>query len=277
VRILKAVVFVRIEEGQQGTEMIQVQLLNALTSKPGVNIVGYCFKSGLIPVNEILPIIQKEVKYSFDTIFIYNKDIISLNIKDVFMFVSECSSKGISVYTVVDGNLTEFVMSLMEAKVEQEKKDLSKVTVDRMAMAAIKGQLLGGRVTFGYRKRLDGKAEINPELVNIVREIFQLFADDCSITTITRVLSDKYGLCYQDSTKGRWRQNKVLRILENPIYNGFPAWGKTTQKNGKLIHLPKDKWIISETRIDELVIIEDDLWNKVQKKLQEKNHSKQIK
>ena len=268
---MEAAVFVRVEEGQQGTEMLQVQLLNVLTSKPGVNIVGYCFKSGLIPVNEILLTIQKEVKHSFDTIFIYNKDIISSNIKDVFMFVSECSGKGISVCTVADGNLTEFVMSLMEAKVEQEKKDLSKVTVNRMAMAAIKGQLLGGRVTFGYRKRLDGKAEINPELIHIVREIFQLFADGCSITTITRILSDKYGLCYQDSTKGRWRQNKVLRILENPIYNGFPAWGKTTQKNGKLVHLPKDKWIISENRINELVIIDDELWNKVQEKLQEES------
>jgi site-specific DNA recombinase len=136
-----------------------------------------------------------------------------------------------------------------------------------MKAKASKGYWLGGRTPFGYKKRMDGKLVIDPDQIHIVHKVFQMFAEGRSNKYITMTLDELYNLNYGE--KNRWRKSKLVSILSNPIYNGYPSWGKTSQKEGEHRLISKDRWIIAEKQINDLVIIGDELWNKVQEGLKD--------
>ncbi len=85
----------------------------------------------------------------------------------------------------------------------------------------------------------------------IVKHIFELLAEGCSLKSILRMFSDKCNLNYGE--KSHWRQGKLLDILTNPIYNGHPAWKKTTTVEGKFKG-NKEEWGLSEKQLPELII-----------------------
>jgi hypothetical protein len=70
-----------------------------------------------------------------------------------------------------------------------------------------------------------------------------------------------------------WNTSTVSRILQNEKYVGRYVWGRykyvrnpTTKKKVK-VKQPKDQWL--ERRMDELRVIEDDLWQRVKIRFKE--------
>ncbi|SEB67366.1 recombinase family protein [Paenibacillus sp. GP183] len=263
---MNSVIFVRVDEGMQAIQMMQAKLVEPFAAQLRANVVGYSFQVGEISIDKIIDKIHNDTKTEFDSIIIMNKDSISPGIGDVFRFVCDAQGRGIEIYTVSDGNLTKFVSGLVGAAKDVEKIELSNVTTERMKKVASSGKWLGGRTPFGYDKSVDNTLSINDDEAAVVREMFQLYADGISQNTIAHIVADKYGLAHPNG-HGRWRQKKISDMLNNTIYNGYPAWGKTSQKNGRSVQLPKEKWTVSDRQIKELVVVDNELWVQVQDRL----------
>jgi hypothetical protein len=63
------------------------------------------------------------------------------------------------------------------------------------------------------------------------------------------------------SGKKGWSRASIQHVLTNPLYKGYYVYGRR-DNNGK--NQTKDKWIMSEKQILELVIVEEEIWEKVQ-------------
>ena len=154
--------------------------------------------------------------------------------------------------------------------------------VERAHKARAREGLLPGGKAYGYRVKLDnegrqipGKREIVEEQADIVRRIFQMYADGAGCKSIVRSLNIE-GI---PSPTGRyWSPSTILGtrkraagILSNNIYRGKLVYNrskkitnpmtkrtKTVIKNEKY-HIKKD--------IPELRIVCDELWYKVQSRI----------
>ena len=147
------------------------------------------------------------------------------------------------------------------------------------------GRVVGGRV-FGYRNRTiyagedrDGnplrshvEREINEEEAAVVRRIFRLYDSGYGLKLIAKALTAEDAPCVQHDKKDGleqvrgWATSTVRAVLRRETYHGVVVWNKTRKKNsyGKLdvTDRPESEWI--RTVNEDLRIIDEDLWNRVQ-------------
>lgn len=95
--------------------------------------------------------------------------------------------------------------------------------------AALQGYWLGGRPPFGYKlvevkdgERKRKKLEINESEAEIVRKIFELYAQGYSAFSITRYLNEN-GLLRNGKP---WRESTIYDIIRNPKYLGTYVWNR---------------------------------------------------
>ena len=138
-----------------------------------------------------------------------------------------------------------------------------------------------GEGTFGYRSvpigavRCDkaGRArpegfhmQVHPDEAEVVRRIFQLYADGASASAIACILN-------ADAVPGRFRSSKgwspgsVTRILDQEKYTGHWVWNKTgcrrDPRNGKrrFYQKPDSEWEVLDD--ESLRIVPHELWQRV--------------
>ena len=143
---------------------------------------------------------------------------------------------------------------------------------------------IGAFAPYGYEKDPERKGHliVDKEAANIVREIFSLFADGYGKSAIARILNDrgvpnpteykrKKGFRYQQPKKAAstlWKYHTIADILINEVYIGNLVQGKygsISYKTRQCVPRPKDKWIKVEGTHEP--IIDEALWNRVQKKV----------
>jgi hypothetical protein len=258
---MNAVFYINSHGNFEAAVMEQMQSANKIASELNVTIAGYCFKDA--PFETLLTIIQEEIKVSFDTIILFNMDAISQDFGEAVHFINRCYENCVTVFTATGVNLTTLFAHLFEANQKKIEKDTPEETNKRITKCDAYGK---GRLPFGYKNQF-GTIMIDESQSPMVQKIFTLFVDGYSIGTISRILAEKYDL--HNGQKGRWRHDKLRGILTNPIYNGYRAWSKTDQRNGKYIRLPRDEWIFPEKQIESLVIIDNELWEMTQERLKQ--------
>lgn len=145
------------------------------------------------------------------------------------------------------------------------------------------GQFTGAFPSYGYqRSSLDKhKLAIDDYAAVIVRRIYNLYANGTGKIRIANILNEEGILCpseykkqcgynYKNSNKmnttNYWTFSTIDKILKNQMYKGDMVQGKTKRRmKGKANYLPQENWIIvTDTHP---AIIDDDLWNRVQKTL----------
>ena len=143
---------------------------------------------------------------------------------------------------------------------------------------------IGSFAPYGYRKDPTSKGHliIDEEAAGIVREIFNLFADGYGKTAIAKILNDrgipnpteykrKKGFRYTPSIRAAsplWKYSSVQWVLTNEVYIGNLVQGRAgsvSYKTKQIKSLPKEQWIKVEGTHEP--IIELELWNRVQKKI----------
>lgn len=152
-----------------------------------------------------------------------------------------------------------------------------------------KGLHIGAFALYGYMKDpcQKGHLVIDPEAAGIVREVFELYASGMGRTAIARLLNDRgipnpteykrqKGLRYKGTGKqygSLWKYYAISDMLSNEMYIGNMVQGRyenRTYKSKTAKPVPKERWIRVEGTHEP--IINTDLWNKVQRMMQE--HSK---
>ena len=196
-------------------------------------------------------------------------------------------TKGVRFIAINDG-----VDSLVESSTdfnpirnwanELHAKDTSKKVRAVKKLQAERGEWLGGRLPYGYRKKAPDSKEIVPdeETAPVVQRIFQLCAGGKGPNQIARILTEEEILTpanytYRKTGKSHnhvdltrpynWSGSSVTGILDNKIYLGHTVGLRTTSlsyKNKKLVHRPENEQIVVEGTHPALVTQE--LWNIVQ-------------
>jgi len=161
------------------------------------------------------------------------------------------------------------------------KDSSKKVRVVKRAQAE-RGELLGGRPPYGYRRDEKVRKGIVPdeEAAAVVKRIFSLCAEGKGPNQIARVLTKKQVLnptnyYYQKHGKShasldttspfRWSSSTVTGILDNKTYLGHMAGLRATTmsyKNKKLIRHPESEQILVENVHEPLITQEQ--WDIVQ-------------
>ena len=156
-------------------------------------------------------------------------------------------------------------------------KDISNKQRSALYVKKRNGQFVGAYAPFGYNKsEIDKhKLVINEEEANIVRRIFNMFANGYSLSNIcdtltkekvpTPSISKNMNMGQTNLHYGVWSTRTVNDILKSPNYIGNLTQckqKKISYKSKKRIHNRKDNWVIVENAIPR--IIEDDLFFLVQ-------------
>ena len=205
-------------------------------------------------------------------------------------------TKGVRFIAINDG-----VDSLVESSTdfnpirnwanELHAKDTSKKVRAVKKMQAERGERLGGKAPYGYRKKASDSKEIVPdeEAAQVVRHIFELCAGGKGPKQIARILSEEHQLTpsnyyYQktgivlpgvDSTRPyAWSTNSISKILQNKVYIGHTESLRSTTisyKNKKRIDKPVSDHVLIENTHEPL--ISTDLWNIVQDVRQHKRRA----
>ena len=122
------------------------------------------------------------------------------------------------------------------------------------------------------RLRADGYTHrIVPEEAFVVKRIYKDFIDGKSLTSIVKSLNQEKVPC--KNLRRGWNVSTLSGILKNEKYKGLYIWNRRTNIKDpmtgkrKQIIRPKDEWLIIEK--PEIKIIEETIWNKVQKRFEE--------
>ncbi len=201
------------------------------------------------------------LRSEFEILLVFMFDRIG-RIDDETPFVVEWFVKhGIKVWSVKEGEqrfdnhvdkLTNYIR-FWQASGESEKTSMRIKT--RIQQLTLEGVFTGGQVPYGYRLVKRGRInkrgneisdiEVNPEEAETIRFIFsKTVTEGCGSYTVARMLNEK-GLRTHNGSK--FQSNTIIRILRNLIYCGYLKAGE-----------------VVSPRISELVIINDDVYEKAQ-------------
>lgn len=147
-----------------------------------------------------------------------------------------------------------FVRSGVEA--ERESRMLSIRTKAGIEYLKHRNRIVGGKVTWGYRRSPNNTPEIDPELFDLARTVVEVFLRERSPVTLSRIMSKDYGIT---KTYQAWR-----RWLQSPMPRGHIGYGQNRAgADGAMWSYRDIRWnthdaIISPSEAKEIDSILDD-------------------
>ncbi|MBR3161972.1 MAG: recombinase family protein [Bacilli bacterium] len=193
------------------------------------------------------------------------------NTIDSIRYTDLLKEKGIGVYFINDNINTfssdsEFRLTLMASLAQDELRKLSESVKFGLRQSIDRGIVLGNNNILGYKKD-NGKLVIDEKEAIIVREIFTLFDNGkYTYSDIARLINNKYNK-KMDSTS-------VKRVLTNYKYKGYYCGRKSTvvnYKRGIRKRYDVGEWLIYKDNNNVPVIIEEKIWDRVNKLILKKN------
>ncbi len=226
-----------------------------------------------------------------DLIYAEGLDRLSRNLKDVAAMYESLSYHNISIFTLHEGEVTQMHVAFKGLMNETAIKDMSE-KVRRGQAAKVAAGFSNPSCPYGYRvirgvvdangRDVRGIREIDEEKAAIVRRIFEEFALTGPDRKTLKAIAQDLNADNIPSPRGKnWMPTTLVGsvargdgILRNKAYIGTPIYGKTRVRRnpmtGKSSYPPtsQDNWTFGNT--PNLRIIDDDLWEKAQKRLSER-------
>ncbi|WP_304943253.1 recombinase family protein [Vallitalea guaymasensis] len=208
----------------------------------------------------------------FDLILTKEVSRFARNTVDTLQFTRKLKEYGVDVYFKIDNintgdNDGELRLSLMATLAQEESRKISERVKSGHKQAMKNGIVFGANRIFGY-DLIDKQLFINKTEADIVRKIFNWYLlEDESLHGIVRRLA-AIGIT-KGKLGGKINHSSIRRILENEKYAGDLKQQKYYTVN-YLTHKRKknkgDKGYIINTD-NHPAVIDRDIWNKVQMKL----------
>jgi DNA invertase Pin-like site-specific DNA recombinase len=218
--------------------------------------------------------IKDGLNHHYDLILTKSVSRFARNTIDSIHYTDLLKNNGIGVIFINDNINTlnsdsEFRLTLMASIAQDEIRKLSESVKFGLHQSINRGIVLGNNNILGYQKN-NGKLIINFQEQPIVKDIFNLFSTNkYSYNKLSQIINEKYNKHY-DSTS-------IKRILTNYKYKGYYCGNKTTvidYKNNKRKILSKTNWLIYKDHQNIPPIIDEQLWNKVNKIIQKRTTPK---
>ena len=262
----------------------QISFFNDYIGKvPNWDFVGSYIDEGISGTQvkkreEFLRMIEDAKKHKFDLILTKEISRFSRNTLDSIMYTQELLSNGVGVYFLNDNINTilpdsELRLTMMSSIAQDEVRRLSERVSFGMRRSIDNGIVLGCSNIYGYLKD-KGKLVIDEEQAKMVKIIFDRYANtNDGLSKVSRYL---YGLGYKSRTGKRIDTTILTRIIENPKYKGYYCGHKSkvldyrTKKKKKL---NESDWIIYKDYDNVPPIVSEELWERANIKLKEKQIS----
>ncbi|OUI84798.1 recombinase family protein, partial [Acetobacter tropicalis] len=261
----------------------QFRICRALAEKNGWQIVA-CYSDRAISGTTLLrPGIQDLMAQAragqFDIVLAEGLDRLSRDQEDVAGFYKRMKFADVKIETLSEGKITSLHIGLTGTMNAEYIEKLSKNT-HRGLRGRIEHGKSGGGLCYGYDvlklrdaegERICGERAINNEQAQIVRRIFQDYANGKAPKAIALALNAE-GL--RGPLSGAWgpstlngNRERGTGILNNELYIGRLIWNRlrylkdpVTKKRVSRLN-PESEWVIQD--VPELRIIEQDLWEAV--------------
>lgn len=229
-------------------------------------------------------IIQKVLKDAagglFDILLVFKSDRISRISDEYNITVKKLCSKGIKVWSVSDGDLSvsthmdSFISFTRGWSNEYESRRISSYVDEKHKQMTKDGQFRGGMIGYGYCLEKAGRfserdkkqrkelytPSINEKEARVVREMFSLVINEgYGGNRIANYLNQSN---IPSPTGKGWNKNNVNYILRNPLFKGYPAYGKCTRKKeASGYHQKEEDWTTPTQQIEKLAIVSEVDWN----------------
>ena len=186
-------------------------------------------------------------------------------------------------YKVDSSNNTKLVIAFKNILNDSYIRDTSIKVRSHLEIKRKKGEYIGAFVAFGYMKDENDKHKIvvDRDAAVIVKRIFALrfmgmsasaIADDLNLKDVLspaeykKLTGSKYHPNWKKKHVARWTAKSVIRILNNIIYTGTLAQGKTTTVNykvKKIVEKTPEEWNVIKDNHE--AIIPEEFFEIVQK------------
>lgn len=226
----------------------------------------------------LIEILQMAEQHEFDILLVYMSDRLGRREDETPFYVAQLNQIGIEVWSVNEGQLKtedhidKLINYIRFWKAEGESRTTGIRVRDAQIEMIKQGKFAGGSIPFGYDLVYTGeinpkgkavrKVVVNKEQAKIVYKIFDyVYSYGYGYKKIAIELNSS-GI---SSPKGmKWNNTSVGNILKNPLYAGYFSYNKFFV-DGRTQRQPRENWILSETPNQDLIIIPEGMFNKVQK------------
>lgn len=278
--------------GESGSIQTQKTLLTQYCKEHNIRIADYYCDDGWSGTNFERP----EFKRMIDDI--ENGKINTVIVKDLSRFGREYAQmglyiehyfeeKGIRFIAVAEGvdsknGLDNLMLPMTNVINSLYARQASTKTKAAHRARAGSGMFIGSRAPFGYLRDPNDRHHliVDPEAAEVVKSIFQMFADGIGYVRMTKILRERKILnpqayfnqnnpdYYKNSDYWRkpfdWHATSVRMILDNPVYLGKVVFGRTKTKgffDKHRIAADESEWVVAEHTHE--AIITQELWDTV--------------
>ncbi len=289
---MRAAIYARYSSDNQRDASIedQVRECRARADQEEWNVVQVYADRGISGATTLRPgyqqLLQDGRSGSFDVVLAEGLDRLSRDQEDIAGLYKQLSFAGIKLVTLAEGEVSELHVGLKGTMNALYLKDLAQKTRRGLEGRVRAGRSAGG-IVYGYDivREVDpsgepvrGGRKINEAAAVIVRRIFTEFANGKSPVAIARQLNTESipgpkGRPWQGGTIGGHSRRRT-GILRNETYVGRLVWNRQhflkDPASGKRVARlnPESQWVVHE--IPELRIVDDNLWQKVAARLEER-------
>ena len=204
-----------------------------------------------------------------DVIVVYKVDRLSRSLADFAQMMKVFDDHEVSFVSVTQqfntsSSMGRLTLNVLLSFAQFEREVTGERIRDKMALSKKKGRWTGGVPPLGYDSG-EGKLKVNTEEAEVVQQCFKLYLESSGLIETSKQLNN-LGLRTKHyvSSRGRvyeskpWVAKQLHRVLTHPIYYGM------VQFKGELYEGQHE------------AIVEDKLWEKVQRKLREHQPQKDV-
>jgi DNA invertase Pin-like site-specific DNA recombinase len=296
---VKAVVYSRYSSDLQREASIedQVRLCRKRIEQEGWQYLHAYIDRAMSAASALRPAYQKLLddarKGEFDIVVAEALDRLSRDQEDIAGLYKRLRFAGIRLFTLAEGEITELHVGLKGTMNALFLKDLADKTRRGLTGRVKEGRSAGG-LCYGYSvvRETDARGEpvrgarrINEAEATVVHRIFSLFSSGQSARAIARMLNEESvpgprGRPWGDTTI-RGHHARGTGILRNELYIGRLVWNRlryvkdpdSGKRRSRLN--PPSEWLVEQ--VPELRIIDQPLWDSVQRRLQAIRDSDRVK
>src|SRR5574341_1736769 len=233
----------------------------------------------------------------FDLVLVDDTSRLARDVVDAVRLLRELRFHGVDLYFVNQGlhsarDNSEFFIAIYGATDSEYIRELGKKTHRGLEGQVLKGLSAGG-LAYGYRREpmfdprsldRDGQARrlgvrwvTDPEQAELVRSIYEWYADGTGMAGIAARLNNKRVPSPRQAQRHRARHNgigagwdlsTVRVILSNEIYRGRLVWNRSKwvrepgSRRRRRVARPESEWVVLNR--PDLRIIDDELWRQVE-------------
>ena len=246
----------------------QLRMIKEYCEKNEYDIVDVYNDAGHSGKDLMRPEMQRLLKdiksKKIDKLVAIKVDRLTRNNYDGFWLLNYCEEHDVKIelilepYDVSTAN-GEMIFGMNLVFGQRERKEIGARTKRAMEEMALE-HIHPSKAPYGYiRNKETGHLEVEPIEAEVVKEIFELCKQGNSTRSIATIMKDNNAYLKQ----GKWKSDRVYKILSNSIYIGVFEYGKYKRKPQDILRVEN----YCEPIIDEVT------WNATRNVLVKNKHS----